>query len=264
MASAGGSGPLFAERLDRRAVDELHHDKAFRAPADKVVNSDDVRMLHRRQELPLGHRRGCGRLILGVQQALEHHPAIQHVVFAEVQPTQSAEGKASLDLVLVGHDIAGLERGNEGIRRSAGWTKARLAASQSRRVTLGIVAVGIATEPPVRWHLGVSHDHLFGIDCWQLGHGHHSQPEVFPRAGPGTAGISPRGTGAQASGRWPRARSRTAQRRRTRPEQAGGPSRGGAAVGRFQPAAVAESAFNCSAAARLGASPPSISIAPLQ
>ena len=174
---------LLAERLDRRAVDEFHHDEPLRPAADEVVNANDVGVLHGRQELAFGHRGGGGRFVVRIQEPLEHHPAIEHAVLGQVDPAQSAVGQAALDLVLVGDDIAGLERGDERIARSAGRTEARFAARQGRRIALGVVAIGVCAEAPVGRHLRVRHDDLFRVDGRQFRHRHQSQSEVLPRTG---------------------------------------------------------------------------------
>ena len=65
--------PDLAERL---AADVGHHDVARTLVLDEVVDMDDVRVLDLGQELTFGHGRGHGRLVLGVEQALEHHPEV--------------------------------------------------------------------------------------------------------------------------------------------------------------------------------------------
>ena len=87
---------------------------------DEVVDLHDQRVLDLGEELPLhdGHRERV--LVAGVQQALEHHPAVGHVAVAgQVDPAQPAVGEAAGDLVLVGDQVAGLELGREGERGAA-------------------------------------------------------------------------------------------------------------------------------------------------
>src|SRR5262249_41647527 len=66
--------------LQRLAADVLHHDVASVAVLDEVVDPDDVGVLNLGQELPLGYGRFHGVRVAGVQQALEHHPAVADVV----------------------------------------------------------------------------------------------------------------------------------------------------------------------------------------
>jgi hypothetical protein len=49
---------------------------------DEVIDPDDVRVFHLGQELPLGDRRRHGVRVPGVQQALEHHPAVTDIAVA--------------------------------------------------------------------------------------------------------------------------------------------------------------------------------------
>ena len=74
---------------------------------DEVVDLDDQWVLDGRQELLL--RLGCraGVLIAGVEQALQHHPAVGDVAVAgEVDPAHAAVGEGALDLVLAGDEFA--------------------------------------------------------------------------------------------------------------------------------------------------------------
>ena len=120
------------------------------------------------------------------KQPLEHHPAIQHVVFAEVSQPNPPKARQPLTSYWSATTSPGLSEGTKeyGVPQ-AGQNPA------SRRVK----GVGL---PWASWQSGIAQNRLCGgtwglamitfrVDCWQFGHGHHSQPEMFPRTGPGTA-----------------------------------------------------------------------------
>ena len=93
--AAGRPHPLLEQLLERRAADVLHHDVAGALVRHEVVDLDDERVLDLREELPLGDRRREGVRVTGVQQALEHHPAVGDVAVArEVDPAEAAVGEA--------------------------------------------------------------------------------------------------------------------------------------------------------------------------
>ena len=102
-----GPHPVLQDLLQRGAADVLHHDVAGLVVGDEVVDLHDQRVLDLGQELPLddGHRERV--LVAGVQQTLEHHPAVGDVpVLGQVDPAEAAVGQAAGHLVLVGHQVA--------------------------------------------------------------------------------------------------------------------------------------------------------------
>ena len=118
--AAGRLHPLLEQLLERGAADVLHHDVAGALVGHEVVDLDDQRVLDLGQELPLGDRGGEGVGVAGVQQALEHHPAVGHVAVAgEVDPAETAVGEAAGDLVLAADQVARLQLGRERERVAA-------------------------------------------------------------------------------------------------------------------------------------------------
>ncbi len=114
-----------AAAFERLPADVLHDDVADRI-AVLVVVLDEVEDLHDRgvhdlgQELPFRHRDGLRLGITGMHQAFEHHRAVVDVVVhGQVDPAQPAVRDATLDLVLAGHDIAGIQLWHKGIRATA-------------------------------------------------------------------------------------------------------------------------------------------------
>ena len=93
--------PLLEDLLERPAADVLHDDVAGALVGHEVVDLDDQRVLDLRQELLLGDRRGQRVGVAGVEQALEHHPAVGDVAVAgEVDPAEAAVGDRAGDFVL--------------------------------------------------------------------------------------------------------------------------------------------------------------------
>ena len=93
--AAGRPHPLLEQLLERRAADVLHHDVAGALVRHEVVDLDDERVLDLGEELPLGDGRGERVGVAGVQQALEHDPAVGDVAVAgEVDPAEAAVGEA--------------------------------------------------------------------------------------------------------------------------------------------------------------------------
>ena len=87
---------------------------------DEVVDPDDVGVVHGGQELPLGHRGRHGVGVAGVEQALEHPPAVADVaVLGQVDPAEPAVGQAAEHLVLAADQISGLQLRGEGERGAA-------------------------------------------------------------------------------------------------------------------------------------------------
>ena len=87
---------------------------------DEVVDLDDQRVLDLGQVLLLGHG-GPRRVgVAGVQQTLEHHPAIVDVaIVGEVDPAHPAVGEAADHFVLTADERAGLQLRVEVERRAA-------------------------------------------------------------------------------------------------------------------------------------------------
>ena len=84
------------------------------------MDLDDVRVLDLGEEPPLGERGGHRVVVAGVEQALEHDPAVGDVaVLGEVDPAHAAVGEAADDLVLAGDDVAGGELRREREVRAA-------------------------------------------------------------------------------------------------------------------------------------------------
>ena len=115
VGPAVGPHPLLEHLLERPAADVLHDDVAGLAVGDEVVDLDDQRVLDLREEALLGDggRERVG--VAGVEQALEHHPAVGDVLVAgQVDPAEAAVGQAAGDLVLPGDQVAGVQLGGEG------------------------------------------------------------------------------------------------------------------------------------------------------
>ncbi len=74
--------PFVGDVLEGLAADVLHDDVAVQAAGrtvqvlDEVVDADDVGVLDLGEEAALGRGRRQRLLVAGVQQALEHHPAV--------------------------------------------------------------------------------------------------------------------------------------------------------------------------------------------
>jgi hypothetical protein len=144
---------LEPDLLQRLAADVLHHDVAGRlavTPAcvlHEVVDADDVRVLDLGEELPLGEGGGHRVRVPGVEQALEHHPAVADVaVLRQVNPAESAVGEAAEHQVLPGHQLTGDQLGTEGVGVAAVRAEpVRRAGPAVARLADGIAAV--AAEP---------------------------------------------------------------------------------------------------------------------
>src|SRR6476620_2154360 len=81
----------------------------------EVVDLDDQWMLYLRKELLLHDRDGKCILVSGVEQALQNHPTIGHIViFGEVNPAKAAVRQTAGYLVLVRYQITGLQLRGKG------------------------------------------------------------------------------------------------------------------------------------------------------
>ena len=67
---------LVEDRLQARAADVLHDDVAGAVVLDEVEDLDDVRVLDLGEEAALGERGRHRVVVAGVQQSLEHDPAL--------------------------------------------------------------------------------------------------------------------------------------------------------------------------------------------
>ena len=73
----------------------------------EVIYPNDIRVLHLSQELPFSDGGLHGIRVSGIQQSLQHHPAVADVaVTRQVDPAEPAEGEAAEHFILPGHHIA--------------------------------------------------------------------------------------------------------------------------------------------------------------
>ena len=115
VGAAVGAHPLLEHLLERGAADVLHDDVAGTLVGHEVVDLDDQRVLDLGEELLLGDGRGQRVGVAGVEQALEHDPAVGDVAVAgQVDPAEAAVGEGADDLVLPADEVAGLQLGREG------------------------------------------------------------------------------------------------------------------------------------------------------
>lgn len=165
---------FFPNTLDRSSPHVLHDDEALGTLLDEVIDAHDLRVLHRRQELPL---RDCGRgrsLVLQIEQALHDDPARQHRVPPEIDPTQPTERDRALDLILAVDHVPGLELRLEVVFRAALRTKSFGAVEL--RMTLG-------AEPLALRDLWIRHDQLQRILTGLWRQGHQSTTQRSPARG---------------------------------------------------------------------------------
>jgi hypothetical protein len=207
-----GAPRVLQDLLERLAAHVLHHDVPGRLPRppvrvlDEVVDPDDVRVFHLGEEPALGDRGRHGVGIPGVEQALEHHPAVIHVVIpGQVDPAEAAEREAAEHLVLARDQVARFQLGGEGEPGAA--VAAEALGQPGPAVPAapdGLLAVG-AVAPVLRdlrvgqhraGRVAVGHRRDLDKPCAE-------PPARRPAAGPaGTPG--PPGAGAPAAGPRPR------------------------------------------------------------
>ena len=154
-----------ADLLQRRAADVLHDDVADRRASgilvlDEVVDADDVRVFHFGEGQRFGFGGGHGVGVGGIDQTLEHHPAVVHVaVDRQVDPAESAVRDAAPHLVLPADQVAAGKLGNEREWGSARGAEALRATGRSvARPSDGLVAFGVAAEPLTLRNLRVGQD----------------------------------------------------------------------------------------------------------
>src|SRR5450631_4769517 len=82
---------------------------------DEVVDLHDQRVLDLGQELSFRYRSSQRVGVPGVEQTLQHHPAVGHVaVTREVDPAEAAVSETPGDFVLTADQVSGCEFGDEG------------------------------------------------------------------------------------------------------------------------------------------------------
>ena len=113
----------------RRAADVLHDDEAGLAAGgfDEVDDLHDPRVRDLREELAFGLHDGEVAFVGRGHHALEHDPAVGHVVvLGQVDPAEAAVGDGAGDFVLAGDEVArgqrrgGLAGGGDFLRRHDG------------------------------------------------------------------------------------------------------------------------------------------------
>src|SRR6185312_8599145 len=231
VAAAG-----FHDLLERRAADVLHHDEALVPVLDEVVDRDDAGVVDGGEEalLDVDDARRFRRV--GVEEALEHHPAVVDVaVGGEVDPAEAAVGEAAAHLVLARDERAGGQLGQEreplAVFGAEAFGTARAVAAAAAD---GVAA--LAAEPPVLGHLRVGHQRGDGVDARHRGHVDEARAE--PAAGGAAGGRAARATAgptAAPAARLPGAfrpprrlvgrRERPGARAGRRPRRAGGRAR---------------------------------------
>src|SRR5206468_391825 len=127
---------------------------------DEVEDLDDVRMLDLREEAPL-RERGRGRVrVAGVEEALEHDPAVGHVVvLRQVDPAHAPVCEASDHLVLSSDESSRRKLRNEREGRAA---RAAEAGGSTRRPLKGATDrfTAVDAEAAILWNHRVSHQGL--------------------------------------------------------------------------------------------------------
>ena len=178
---APGAVPELAERL---ASHVLHDDVAGVAVLDEVVDLDDVRVFDLGQELAFGHRRRGRRLVLGVEQALQHDPHVAAAVgevqvLGQIDPSETAVRDTAGHLVLTGHQVTWPQLRGEREPCPAvsaeplGPTGAPLAGLTDATTTVG-------TETLALGDLGLAEDDRERITPGHRGHLDQSGAQVAP------------------------------------------------------------------------------------
>jgi hypothetical protein len=190
----------------------LHDDVPRALVLDEVEDLDDVGMLDLGQEASLGQRRLHRVAVAGVEQPLEHHPAVGDVaILGQVDPAHATVGETADDLVLAGDDVARAKLRVERERSPALAAEARGAAGRAVATAPDRLIAAGAEAPVLRDHRGEHHCLRRIAD----GHGrdlHQPRPEA-------AAPARPRPSGARAPRRGERChrgRARPLRRRRTR------------------------------------------------
>ena len=112
-------------------------------------------MFHLGEGEDFGGGGGHGVGVAGVQQALEHHPAVVHVaVDRQVDPAEAAVRDASLHFVLPADEVAARKLGNKRVSRAALGAEAlgapglSVPSAPDRLVAFGVAAVPAAPPAP--------------------------------------------------------------------------------------------------------------------
>jgi hypothetical protein len=108
---------------------------------------------------------GGHRIVIAcVQQALQDHPAIRHVVVpGQVDPAHPAVGEAADDLVLAGYQLAGLQLGFEREGGSALAAEAGGAPGSAVAPAPNRLAAAAAEAPILGHHSGVAQHRIGGV-----------------------------------------------------------------------------------------------------
>ena len=236
-----GLPALLEDLLERRTADVLHDDVAGAGMGHEVEDLHDVGVVDLGEEPALGHGNGHGRLVAGVEQALEDRPAVGHrLVPRQVDPSQAAMGQGAGDLVLAADQIAGVQLGHEveGV--------AALGAEPLEPARLAALAPAdgrpaVRAEPLLLADLRVGHDDRRRVDGRRRRHLDQAGADRgAPARGAGPAADgSPGATGAggacfEVPGPADQRRRRGGDRRVRQPLawRPSGPLRGGAGLGR--------------------------------
>ena len=249
--AAVGLAPRRQQVLEAQPADVLHDDVARAVALDEVDDLHDVRVLDLGEEQPLGERRRHRLLVAGVQQALQHDPAIGDVaVLREVDPAEAAVGEAADDLVLLGDDLTGAQLRTEREGRAAMPAEPLGAAGLVTAAAPDRAAAAPAEAPALR-DPRVGHDRVGRVAQRHLGHLDEARSEVRARgrARARRSAPAPRHGSDDARGR---ERARAAWPRH-RVAFDGGDGRLRVCAGRRHAAAVAVAAVDRAVTAGLGA-----------
>ena len=164
---------------------------------------------------PLGDGRRHRVGVAGVEQALEHHPAVADVaVPGQVDPAEAAVGEAAEHLVLPGDELAGHQLGAEGVPGAA--VRAEPLGQAGPAVArLADRLAAVTAEPPVLRDLGVGEHRRGRVE--RRDRRHHDQAGASrPREERPLPGREPRVPGPLPLPAWP-GRSTTLRSVLTRP-----------------------------------------------